>query len=118
MLSNELQNFLKEMFPKEAKRKIFTSEMKLFKDFGLENDEIEVFLKIYSNRFNVTISPNFSMENRFDVDKEGTWLEAIKTLILLVPYLILWFFGYYKSEEFKDLSFKELDEAIKKGVLE
>lgn len=118
MLSDELQEFLKEMFPKEAKRKVFSPEMKFFKNFGLDEKEVKGFLEIFIKRFNVRISENFSMEERFRLDEEGNWFDAIRFLVFLIPNIIEMIINWDKLEESNDLSFGESDKAIKKGVLE
>lgn len=117
MLSNELQEFLKEMFPKEAKRIVFTPEMKLYQNFKMAGDDVEEFLLCFMKRFNVKLGESFNFQERFylEYDSLSDYLllpfTAIKRLVSAISGIAL-------KEEKKDLTFAELDEAIQAGVLE
>ncbi|GIM56583.1 hypothetical protein CAPN006_09770 [Capnocytophaga canimorsus] len=119
MLSNELQEFLKKEFPYEARKMIFTPEMKLYKDFKMEGEDVEDFLFRFIKRFNVKIGENFDFKERFYLEFEGSSIERLLLPFTFIAKLIaILLFGQPKRDERKDLSFRELDEAIKRGVLE
>lgn len=108
MLSEELQQFLRKEFPYKARKMVFTPEMKVYRDFKLEGEDLEDFVCHFMDRFNVKISENFNYDERF-------YPEGI-SMIELIRYLFLG--KKLEREERKDLSLAELEEAIKKGVLE
>ena len=104
MLSEELQQFLRKEFPYEARRMVFTPEMKLYKNFKMEGEDLDDFIIHFIERFNVKIAETFNYEERFY--PEGiSIMELIRNLFLGKKQ---------EREERKDLSFAELDEAIKK----
>ena len=108
MLSEELQQFLRKEFPYEARRMVFTPEMKLYKNFKMEGEDLDDFIIHFIERFNVKIAETFNYEERFY--PEGiSIVELIRNLFLGKKQ---------EREEHKDLSFAELDEAIKNGILE
>ncbi|GET46683.1 DUF1493 family protein [Capnocytophaga felis] len=119
MLSNELQEFLKEQFPYDAQKMIFTPEMKLYKDFKMVGEDVEDFLLDFTKTFNVKLGDNFNFKERFYLEFEGSLIERLLLPFTFIQKLInISLFESPKEDERKDLSFAELDRAIKTGVLE
>ncbi|ATA90355.1 DUF1493 family protein [Capnocytophaga stomatis] len=108
MLSEELQEFLRKEFRYESRKMVFTPEMKLYKNFKMAGEDLDDFVGRFMKRFNVKLGEAFNYEERF-YPEGSPILELIKNIFLGKKQ---------EKEERKDLSFAELDEAIKSGILE
>lgn len=114
MIDHKLQLFLeKELLSKWSKRIIFTPDMKLYKDFGLEGEDAEDFLLHFTKEFNITFSDKFNFSDRFYLEYEEGFMKNLFAPFIAVFYLL----NNKKAPILKDLSIAELQEAIKTGVL-
>lgn len=114
MIDNKLQKFLeKELLSKWSKRIIFTPDMKLYKDFGLEGEDAEDFLLHFTKEFNIAFSEDFNFSDRFYLEYEEGFMKNLFAPFISVFNLL----NNKKSPILKDLSIAELQEAIKTGIL-
>ncbi|WP_185145293.1 DUF1493 family protein [Apibacter muscae] len=114
MIDNKLQLFLeKELLTKWSKKIIFTPQMKLYKDFGLEGEDAEDFLLHFTKEFKVNFDDKFNFRDRFYLEFEEGFIKN-----LFAPFISIFsFVTNKKAPKLKDLSIGELQEAINTGVL-
>ena len=120
-ISQELQLFLeKELLSRWDKRIIFTPEIKISKDFGLQGEDAEDFILHFMKEFNIVFGKNFNFKERFYPEfGEGFTYNVFGPLMSI--------FNFFRNSidknsphniELKDLSVEELQQAINKGILE
>jgi hypothetical protein len=114
MVDNRLQLFLeKELLSKWSKKIIFTPDMKLYKNFGLEGEDAEDFLLHFTKEFNITFSKDFNFKDRFYLEYEEGFIKN-----LFAPFIAAFnLLNNKKTPILKDLSIAELQEAINTGIL-
>lgn len=116
MVDHKLQLFLEKVLLSQWENKIqFKPEMKLYEDFGLIGHDANDFLTYFTKEFNVKISNEFKFNERFYPETYSA-LDILKSIFNKTVNIFLYQRLIYEKE-LKDLSIKELELAIERGVL-